>query len=333
MKRANIKNVAEAAGVSLATVSRVLNGTANVSEEKVQCVFRAATGLGYPVPQRSISQQVRFRTRNIALVYAGWSSMQIAEWGFMEGIEEVFRKHDLRLVLTSLSKDGPAPSLLSDESCDGVIVLADVAGVSSSTYECIRNFPCIQIVRTDEQRCFGDEAICDNASVARMAADFLHQQGVKRFGFFNIYPDHEACRERGDFFQFYLQRMGLSATRLVADEQDALTRPRHQLAEVLAEQYLSLAEKPDGMFVPVDFQLPEVYSALQARGIRPMQDVKIISCDNCERHLARVSPRPVTIDQRLHYLGYHAARQLIWRIQHPDSPPVRLFIKPELILP
>lgn len=332
MKRANIKSVAEAAGVSLATVSRVINGSANVSEDKIQCVYRAASGLGYRIPQRSVLP-AHFRTRNIALAYSGWSNMQLAEWGFMEGIEDVFRKNDLRLVLTCLPSDGQLPSLLADRACDGVIVVANPEGVPENLLKNVKEFPCIQIIRSGGPQDFGDEVLCDNATIARMAIDYLYKAGARKFAYVNFHPDHEACRERGEYFDFFLRQRKLQTTLLVSDMQDALTRPRHLLAEELADRYLDLKEKPDGLFIPVDFQLPEIYTALQERGIKPMEDVQIISCDNCERHLARIAPRPATIDQCMYEVGYHAARQLIWRIQHPDSAPIRLFIKPELILP
>jgi DNA-binding LacI/PurR family transcriptional regulator len=105
------------------------------------------------------------------------------------------------------------------------------------------------------------------------------------------------------------------------------------VAQQLVKQMVEGKKLPDGLFVPTDFQLPEIYTALRDHGIKPMEDMTIISCDNCDRHLIKTQPRPVSIDLRLHDLGRYAARQLIWRIEHPESAPVRLFIKPTVVAP
>jgi len=327
----NIKSIAETAGVSLATVSRVMNSSANVSERKMESVYRAASALGYQMPQRD-SASKHFRTRNIALAYTG-SSMQLAEWGFMDGIEGYFRKRDMRLVLTNLAADGEVPSLFADNACDGVIILANLVNIPDSLLRIVKSFPCIQIVRGEGPQDYWDEVLADNASIARIAIDYLSGLNVRKFGFLNFHPDHASCVERGGYFEFFLRQKGVDAVMLVSDLVETTSRPRHRLAEDLVDRYLQLEQKPDGLFIPVDFQLPECYAAFESRGIRPMKDVQIISCDNCERHLAGLSPRPATIDQLMSEVGFQAARQLAWRIQNPTAAPLQVFVKPKLILP
>ncbi|MGN6504193.1 MAG: LacI family DNA-binding transcriptional regulator [Tepidisphaeraceae bacterium] len=331
LPKPSIKSIAETAGVSLATVSRVMNATAKVSERKVQSVYRAASMLGYQLPQRA-SSSTHFRTRNIALAYTG-SSMQLAEWGFMDGIEAYFRKRDMRLVLTHLTPDGEVPSLFADHACDGVIVLANLVNIPESLLQIVKSFPCIQIVRGQGPLDCWDEVLTDNATIARIAIDYLAGLEARTFAFFNIHPDHESCVERGSYFEFFLQQKGIQPVMLTCEYEHAKSRPRHKLAEELVDRYLQLEQKPDGLFVPTDFQLPECYAALEARGIRPMKDVQIISCDNCERHLAMLSARPATIDQLMGEVGFQAARQLTWRIQNPTAAPLQVFIKPKLIPP
>lgn len=332
MSQTNIKNIAQQAGVSLATVSRVINNSAKVSDEKVQRVRKAASGLGYRLAPKPPAK-VCFKTRNVALVYAGWSMMQLNEWGFMDGLESVFSQNDLRLMLVRMPEDGMLPSVFTDQACDGILTLADLKNIPTALIQTLEKFPCIQMIHGNARQHFGDEVFCDNLSVAGMAFDYLKQAGVKRYAFFNVDPSHYACQERQAFFDFYLRQENIPVTHLVAKVGDALTRPSHVLANELVKKMLAMKTMPDGLFVPVDFQLPELYTALISNGIKPMQDIQIISCDNCERHLVKVDPRPATIDLRIEDLGRYAARQLIWRIEHPDDVPVRLYIKPELIMP
>lgn len=332
MTNINIKNIAEQAGVSLATVSRVINNSARVSEDKAKRVRKVASGLGYRLSPKP-SSKVCFRTRNVALVYAGWSMMELSEWGFMDGLEAVFSENDLRLLLVRMPEDGTLPSVFSQKDCDGILILADLKDVPNASIKSLEAFPCIQMIHGNDRQQFGDEVFCDNHSVAKLAFEHLQRIGVKRPAFFNVEPGHEACNERQLFFQYCLQKSGTQFTSLVAKSQQAQTTPSHVLADQLVAQMAAMDQLPDGLFVPVDYQLPELYTALKAHGIKPMKDIQIISCDNCERHLIKTDPRPVTIDLRLHDLGRYAARQLIWRIEYPDSAPVRLFIKPEVIFP
>jgi LacI family transcriptional regulator len=259
--------------------------------------------------------------------------MQLNEWGFMDGIESVFTENDLRLMLVRLPTDGTLPSVLSQNDCDGLLILADLADIPAKSLDCLASFPSIQMIHGNARQQFGDEVFCDNQSVAKLAHEYLTQIGTKRYAFYNAHPEHHACHERQMFFDFYCQQAGMSVTHLVADQSDATTQPGHVLANALVKQMKALDQLPDGLFVPVDFQLPELYTALKSHGIEPMRDLQIISCDNCERHLVKTAPRPVTIDLRMHDLGRYAARQMIWRIEHPDSAPARLYIKPELIYP
>jgi DNA-binding LacI/PurR family transcriptional regulator len=328
----NIKSIAEAAGVSLATVSRVINSTAKVSERKVQSVYRAASMLGYQLPQRDMPG-TSFRTQNIALAYTASSKLHVAEWGFIEGMETFCRKRDMRLVLTMLTAEGEVPGLLAEHGCDGVILLADLKSIHNSIVDVLKTLPCVQIVRGSGPQHWWDEVLSDNTSIAQIAIEHLSRCNVRKYGFLNTHPDHESCVERGSYFEFFLKQRGDVAVMLSSDRQTALLRPRHLLAEDLVDRFLALDERPDGLFIPVDFQLPEIYAALRSRGVKPMEDVQIVSCDNCERHLAKATPRPATIDQMMSDVGYQAARQLAWRIQNPTAAPLQVFVKPKLILP
>ncbi|MFG0248922.1 MAG: LacI family DNA-binding transcriptional regulator [Phycisphaeraceae bacterium JB051] len=332
MTNVNIKNIAEQAGVSLATVSRVINNSAKVSEEKAKRVRKVASGLGYRLNPKPPAKAC-FKTRNVALVYAGWSMMEIHEWGFVDGLESVFSENDLRLMLVRMPDDGSLPSVFTQRDCDGILVLADLRDVPQENIDKLESFPCIQMLHGDVRQAFGDEVFCDNLSVARLAYEHLHSLNVKQYGYMNLFPSHRACSERQMFFEMYLKQAGLSCQSWLADPQEEHTVPSHELALQLVKQMVVSKKLPDGLFVPTDFQLPEIYTALRDHGISPMQDMTIISCDNCDRHLVKTQPRPASIDLRLHDLGCYAARQLIWRIEHPQSAPVRLFIKPQVVCP
>ncbi|HCD33453.1 MAG TPA: hypothetical protein DER01_13670, partial [Phycisphaerales bacterium] len=267
----NIKNIAEQAGVSLATVSRVINNSARVSEEKAKRVRKVASGLGYRLSPKPPTKAC-FRTRNVALVYAGWSMMELNEWGFMDGLEAVFTENDLRLMLVRMPDDGSLPSVFSQNDCDGILILADLKNVPDSAIKSLEAFPCIQMIHGNARQQFGDEVFCDNHSVAKLAFEHLQRIGVKRPAYINVEPGHDACIERQMFFQYCMQKAGIPCATFTADPQTALVTPSHVLAQQLVGELAAMKQRPDGLFVPVDYQLPDLYTALKAQGIEPMKE-------------------------------------------------------------
>jgi LacI family transcriptional regulator len=324
--------IAQKAGVSISTVSRVVNDSAYVSEEKIRQVREAASTLGSPITS-SRRTSTRLRTQNIALIYAGWDPMELNEWGFVNGFEEVFSQNNLRLILVQMSGDGNLPRVLLQKDCDGIVILSNLREVSESQVAMLEKFPCIQMIQNNTSQAFGDEFFCDNYLISKLAFEHLTSIGVKKPAFYNVLPEHRACLERGQHFKFITEQAGGEVAMLVVDLKKALTKSNYLLAEDLVEQMVTMEDCPDGIFVPVDYQLPELYAALRQCGIQPMKDIQIVSCDNSERHLIKAEPRPVTMDLHWRDLARHAARQLIWRIENPDNPPVRLIIKPKVVHP
>ncbi len=328
----SIEKIAKQAEVSMATVSRVINNSAPVSEEKARRVRDAAAGLGYCLRPKPPSKTC-FRTRNVALIYAGLSAMQLNEWGFVDGFESVFSENDFRLMLVQMPENGTLPRVLAQHDCDGIVIVSELNKVSDVVINTLETLPCIQMVHENTHRPFGDEFFCDNRLIAKLAVEHLLGLGVKRPAFFNIHPEHRACCERERYFQFFLDQAKVEGVKLAADSMPSKNAPDYVLAQQIIERAAGMRPRPDGLFVPVDYQLPELYMALRHHGIEPMKDIQIISCDNSERHLVKADPRPATMDLHWRTLARHAARQLIWRMEHPFGPQVRLIVKPEIINP
>jgi DNA-binding LacI/PurR family transcriptional regulator len=223
------------------------------------------------------------------------------------------------------------PRVVSDRACDGILVLGDLVGATAEQVKTLAAFPCITMIHRDHRFSACDEVLCDDYSVARLAVETLQQAGATQYAFYNARPDHSACRERRIFFDFHLAQNELRAQHFVAELKESLAEPAHVVADKLVKRLAAAPQRPDGLFVPMDCQLPELYTALRDHGIEPEKDIKLASCDNCERHLVKVDPRPSSIDLHWPGIGWYAARQLIWRIEHPDADAVRLLVKPHVV--
>ena len=122
----SIRDVAEAAGVSMATVSRALNGRGNVSERSRQRVLHAATSLGF-VPSYTASSLASGRTRNIGVVLPS-----VSRWFFSSVLEGASKAlldagYDLTLYNTG-EQPGDRQSVLNDfllrQRLDGIIAIS-----------------------------------------------------------------------------------------------------------------------------------------------------------------------------------------------------------------
>jgi LacI family transcriptional regulator len=87
-------------------------------------------------------------------------------------------------------------------------------------------------------------------------------------------------------------------------------------------------KKPAGLFVPRDADTVNVQRLLGACGAKLGSEVVVVSCDKEEIRLSALEPRPVSIDLGAKEIGARAVRQLLWRMEHPKEPTVRMQVTP-----
>lgn len=87
----------------------------------------------------------------------------------------------------------------------------------------------------------------------------------------------------------------------------------------LVDRFLTLDPRPAGIFVPNDYMTALCYGALRDRGIEPMRDVDVISCNNEPAYQLLMSPAPATIDIGAERTGRACVEQLIREIRRPGE--------------
>jgi LacI family transcriptional regulator, galactose operon repressor len=89
----------------------------------------------------------------------------------------------------------------------------------------------------------------------------------------------------------------------------------------LVQQFMSLSERPTGIFVADDMQIALIQPALQSRGLEiGPGKTELISCNNEKPYLVGLSPKPAVIDIRVESIGRRGVEQLLWRLQHLEVP-------------
>jgi DNA-binding LacI/PurR family transcriptional regulator len=205
--------VAELAGVSRSTASRVINGSPNVTEETVTRVNEAIARLGY-VPNRAARSLVRRRTQTIAMVIPERTAEFFADPYFAEVIQGAAMyasstDYSLTLLIESESDPAKAHRFLRRGNVDGALVLSHYSA-SSDYLELSRSLPVVFGVRPaggiDAEIHIVD---VDNVSAAALATEHLIETGRRRIATISGPQSTSAGRERQRGWRRALAAAGL----------------------------------------------------------------------------------------------------------------------------
>jgi LacI family transcriptional regulator len=336
----SLVEIANLAGVSKSTVSRVINQAPGVAPAIVSVVQRAIQKTGYEPPAlrrgRKPPARQGIRTGNVAFLALQWRVTDLYHLpvfaSLLHGVERALAGHRLNMILSNLADDGRLPGAITDHQVDGLLLFGKSNAISEVVRSRLKASPVVWLMRehSDPSAQF-DHVSYNNAMVSRLAADYLIGRGHRVVAFLNTFPDHSAFHQRQVNFVAAMEEAGYRANVIVANTNEASPFPA--VCQSLVERLLNLPLPTTGIFVPTDAQLPGITSALESRGIKPGRDIELIGCDNEEQFLSQLSPRPATIDIGTHAIAEHAVAQLLWRMRHPqESHRQTLLIEPRLVL-
>lgn len=337
----SITKVAHLAGVSKSTVSRVINQSAKVAPEVVKAVQSAMAKIGYQPPLRRRGPKPLsrrgIRTGNIALLAMGMPAADFYRMpvfpSLLHGVERALAEQGLNLILANLGQSEGLPAVLATGQADGVLLWGRWDAMPDSIRARLREIPIVWIGRehSDDEGEF-DHVFYNNAAVGPLACRYLLHRGHRRLAFVDVVPEHTAFAQRHRDFVAAARKAQLEVAVAAVDRSGRAGTFSSYLA--LVDQFTQKRATPTGMFVPTDALLPELYHALRERDITPGHDLDIVSCDNEEQFLSRLSPRPATIDINLDLVGRRGVQQLLWRMRHPEQKNrISVLIEPTLVEP
>jgi LacI family transcriptional regulator len=322
-----IYDVAKMAGVSIATVSRVLNGSANVRDRTQRKVLEAVNTLGF-VPKADAVARARASIGQIGIISPFFTIPAFGQR--MRGVAQVLANSPYELVIFTVDVMSHYETLLTrlplSQQLDGLIInalpLSDEAaqGLSASSFEIVLmetthpNFCSFQI---------------DNYYGGQMAAEYLLQQGYEHFAFldYRTSQDH-AIRPGKARLRGY--RETLEAANYHLEESHIVIVPMRDLEQtrLQVEELLNIIEMPTAFFVAADYLALFVIRIAIQRGLQIPQDVAVIGFDDIElAELIGLS----TISQSLDEVGRMAADLLLARISKPNMPIQNTFVQLELV--
>ena len=325
-----IKHVAADAGVSLQTVSRVINGEPNVRPEMKSRVQGSIDRLGY-VP--SIAAQRMSGSRSYLILAINDRERTIADWRARQGTDWVDQmllggmlkcaEHGYRMIfeLVDTHSDHVERELLGAIAAlqpDGIILTpphSDNAQIVTLLAQ--QNIPFARI--GSKQNGYGIPVSMDDEGSARTATRYLIARGHQRIGFISGSSEYELSGWRIDGWKAEMAAAGLDNTGLLAPGDFS-----YASGEEAAKALLDLASPPSAIIASNDQMALATLEVARLRGIAVPEELSLISFDNTP--LVHFTQPPLTaVDQPIAATASKAV-ELIIAAQKGEPAPAELTV-------
>jgi LacI family transcriptional regulator len=326
-KPASIYDVAKRAGVSIKTVSRVVNRQSNVSEETRKRVLEVVHALSYRpnVFARGLASERSFL---IGLLYDNPSASYIA--ALQLGVLSRCRDEGYHMIVESLDAQNPnlghqVHSLVTESVLHGVILtppLCDMPGAIEALNRA--HTPFVRIAPEKPLAGSSDVRIDDHKAAYDMTA-YLIGLGHRRIGFIKGHPDHGAANARFEGYRAALAHAGLP----LIEELCVQGFFSYQSGMEAGERLLLLKKRPTAIFAGNDDMAAAVLAASQRFNLKIPGQLSVAGFD--DSLVAQVVwPRLTTCRQPIKEMAEAAVSMLIQR--GPEAGPFKRRLSHELVV-
>ena len=329
-RRATIADVAAASGVGVGTVSRVINGAANVREATRGHVLKVIDQLGYR-PSHLAAALSRGTQRSVAIVVPHLTRPSAVER--LAGALGVLNAGGYDTVVCNV--DSPAQrdhflaALTSKDRADGLIVMS--LPMSAHQLAAVRRAG-VPLVTVDVAARGIPHTVIDDAAGGRLAAEYLLSLGHERIGFVGDLIRRKTRSALGftaSERRLAGYRQALTAAGL-AQCQDLIRLGPYgpASAEALTTELLGLPDPPTAIFASSDTQAMGVLAAADRAGLQVPRDLSVVGFDDVE--LAALIGLS-TVRQPLEQSGVEGARRLSALLRGEQVRPLRQVLGLQLV--
>ncbi|UGY90614.1 LacI family DNA-binding transcriptional regulator [Streptomyces gobiensis] len=335
--RPTLEAVAAHAGVSRATVSRVVNGGAGVRDEVRKRVQQSVTALGY-IPNSAARSLVTRRTGAIAVVIAEPETRVFSDPFFaqqLRGISRELSRHDLQLLLLLLEQRTDYDRIgryLSGGHVDGALMFSlhrddplPAMATDSGLPTVFGGRPGWEKAEREPRPLYVDT---DNRGGARQAVTHLLKRGRRRIAVITGPLDQTSALDR---LTGYRDALGVTEAdpALVADGDFTAEGGERAMA-----QLLDRCPELDAVFAGSDLMATGALRALRARGRRVPEDVAVVGYDDLEP-AAWAEPALTTVRQDVQEMGAMMAALLLRHLglgEEGEPPPTPVITPARLVI-
>ncbi len=339
----SVVQIAKRAGVSIATVSRVMNNSRPVRPEVADAVRRAAAELQMTLrPTRKRSKPSGKRISNIAIVslghsYRTWFQVPIIASVVAE-LTQSAQSQEIGVLIAEMLDPKNLDPVLKRPDIEGAIVFLDSQLPSDSIDTLQKQMPVVRVMGGQISSIGVDHVGTDNNAVGYLGGKYLIDKGLTNLAFFTRNPEWDFVQIRAQGFLTAAQEAGITPTMYLGHsplKPLLLFGPGPLNQDEPPVLFKQLSEKHQGkvgLFVSRDEELPEVYRLLRENHLEPGRDIVVVSCDNEQVRLSSLHPKPASIDLSVSEIARRAINRLAQRIQNRNEYPVRILVKPQLVM-
>lgn len=312
-----MKEIAEKAGVSTATVSYVLNKTGNVSEKMREKILQIIDEEGY-TPNRMAKGLRSNKTDTVGVLVEDITSFQTPR--IINGITSYMEQRGYHILLSDLGlikKTGSvienipkhqkdiedAANLLYNSQVDGIIYIAmhdrDIGGLLNQM-----NVPLVYAYCYDEN----DEELCvtyDNKAISYEVTQYLIENNHSKIGIIWGKGDSKPAQLRFEGFAECMEKNGLAVNTDFIYKGDW----EFESGQNAYENYKKSAVRPTAVFAMNDLMAIGFMDAALEDGLKVPEEVSVIGFDHRESCIF-CRPRLTTVDLPLEKMGYEAGRMI-----------------------
>ena len=322
-----IKDVAKLAGVSSATVSRVLSNKPHVRSEVKAKVRAAVKELSYEPNRIARSLRVQ-RSSIIGLVI---SDIQNSFFNtIVRAIEDAAYEHGFAVFLCNTDENPEKErfylNLLRAERVAGVILTPTLESSQSCSPLIEAKIPVVSLDRIINHKAI-DSVLTDNREASTKLVHYLIQKGHRRIA--GIFPHQSITtgRERFEGFKEAFKEANLTLDESLILSSKPVTEEGYQLTRAL----LDLQNPPKALFVGTKMMTLGALRAIFEKGLRIPEDIDLAAFDKLD--WMPFVPAIAYCEQPSYQLGQAAAQLLLERIEKPDKKLEHLVLNSQLVFP
>nr|WP_247654652.1 LacI family DNA-binding transcriptional regulator [Microvirga sp. HBU67558] len=298
VKEIRIADVARLAGVSTATVSRVLSEPGKVRQKTHDVVMEAVRRSGY-IPNSTAQKLRTRRTMNVLVVAPRLTNPVFAE--ILRGVDDELTHSGYGIIIGNLDnrreREARYVDLALSRQVDGILLLTGYIPENGTRDMRESGLPIVAVCAAIEDEAIPNVVVQDREASHR-AVEYLAGLGHRRFGYISGTPSSIIEHER---FQGFREGIAASGFR-----QDDFVRWEGSFVfatgVAAAEAFLAMKDRPTGIFAACDESAIGFIKRVRAERVRVPQDVSVIGFDGIE-FADYTEPTLTTFRQPLHELG------------------------------
>lgn len=322
-----IYDVAREAGVSMATVSRVVNNNPNVKPQTRKKVYEAIERLGYR-PNAVARGLASKKTTTVGVVIPDIANANFAE--VARGIEDIANMYHYNIILCNADKRKDKEirviNTLLEKQVDGLLFMG--GAVTEEHIQAFRtsNVPIVLCATTDDKESIPSVDI-DHEGAAFDAVNRLIAEGHKSIAMISgTLQDPANGYARFQGFKRALEQAGLS----YSEDFVRVGNYKYESGIEATQYFLDLPQRPTAIFAATDEMAIGAIHCIQDAGLSVPDDISVISVDN-SRISSMVRPQLTTVAQPMYDIGAVSMRLLTKLMKKEAVEDAKVTLPHELI--